>query len=74
MRKDEALLRPLLIWFCFKFPFPQDGSDLVAGRGTPRGSQMAECQDQQLAEQMVFVPGHRVGPQQLVYLVQEKVG
>ena len=44
MRKDEALLRPLLIWFCFKFPLPQDGSDLIAGRGAPGGSQMAECQ------------------------------
>lgn len=72
MRKDEALVRPLLIWFCFKFPFPQDGSDLVAGRGAPRGSQLAECQGP-AAEQTVFVPGHRVGPQQFVYLVQKKV-
>lgn len=44
MRKDEALVRPLIIWFCFKFAFPQDGSDLVAGSRAPRGSQMAECQ------------------------------
>lgn len=33
---------------------------------------MAECQGP-AAEQTVFVPGHRVGPQQFVYLVQKKV-
>lgn len=49
------------------------GVILLQAAGLLEVPKWLSARDQQLAEQTVFVPGHRIGPQQFVYLVQEKV-
>ena len=67
-------LGPCSFGFVLNFPSLRMGVILLQAEGLLEVRRWLSARDQQLAEQTVFVPGHRVGPQQFVYLVQEKVG
>lgn len=69
----RLLLGPWSFGFVLNLLSLRMGVILLQAAGLLEVPKWLSARDQHLAEQTVFVPGHRIGPQQFVYLVQEKV-